>query len=328
MSNYPYELIIRGGTLVAETGIQIGDLGIIGGRIVTIAPEIREYAPVELIATGYHVFPGLIDAHVHFNEPGRAEWEGFATGTRALAMGGITTFVDMPLNAHPPTVDAAAFDAKLAAAQCTSMVYFAFWGGLVPGNLDRLDELAARGVIGFKAFMANSGIEDFDAVDVVRRQERVGRAVGQDFVRLHIDLAGTRSGAIVHTAVARGALPAGVDADDAPGDVIVGRGRVLGAEEDAVDVQRAVGIRIVAAAWTAAIDDRGLLRVGPARPLQRPLQQRLQLPDRRVAVLDAALDLHDPAGILDELGDAVGSLHGAAHTPPPPATWPKGCQGR
>jgi len=176
MSNYPYELIIRGGTLVAETGIQMGDLGIVGGRIVTIAPEIREYAPVELIATGYHVFPGLIDAHVHFNEPGRAEWEGFATGTRALAMGGITTFVDMPLNAHPPTVDAAAFDAKLAAAQGTSMVDFAFWGGLVPGNLDRLDELAARGVIGFKAFMANSGIEDFQAVDDLTLYEGMARA--------------------------------------------------------------------------------------------------------------------------------------------------------
>jgi allantoinase len=129
-----------------------------------------------LIATGYHVFPGLIDAHVHFNEPGRAEWEGFATGTRALAMGGITTFVDMPLNAHPPTVDAAAFDAKLAAAQGTSMVDFAFWGGLVPGNLDRLDELAARGVIGFKAFMANSGIEDFDAVDDLTLYEGMARA--------------------------------------------------------------------------------------------------------------------------------------------------------
>jgi allantoinase len=176
MSSFNYELIIRGGTLVAETGVQIGDIGVVGGCITTIAPEIREYAPVELIATGYHVFPGLIDAHVHFNEPGRAEWEGFATGTRALAMGGITTFVDMPLNAHPPTVDAAAFDAKLAAAQGTSMVDFAFWGGLVPGNLDRLDELAARGVIGFKAFMANSGIEDFAAVDDLTLYEGMARA--------------------------------------------------------------------------------------------------------------------------------------------------------
>jgi allantoinase len=176
MSSFNYELIIRGGTLVAETGVQIGDIGVVGGRITTIAPEIREYAPVELIATGYHVFPGLIDAHVHFNEPGRAEWEGFATGTRALAMGGITTFVDMPLNAHPPTVDAAAFDAKLAAAQGTSMVDFAFWGGLVPGNLDRLDELAARGVIGFKAFMANSGIEDFAARDDLTLYEGMARA--------------------------------------------------------------------------------------------------------------------------------------------------------
>src|SRR5690349_1895572 len=188
MSNYSYELIIRGGTLVAETGIQIGDLGIVGGRIVTIAPEIREYAPVELIATGYHVFPGLVDAHVHFNEPGRAEWEGFATGTRALAMGGITTFVDMPLNAHPPTIDGAAFDAKLAAAQGTSMVDFALWGGLVPGNLDRLDELAARGVIGFKAFMSNSGIDDFQAADDLTLYEGMARAAQLDrLVAVHAE---------------------------------------------------------------------------------------------------------------------------------------------
>src|SRR6476661_5239345 len=145
MSNYPYELIIRGGTLVADTGIQMGDLGIVGGRIVTIAPEIREYAPVELIATGYHVFPGLIDPHVHFNEPGRTEWEGFATGSSALAAGGGTLFFDMPLNSSPPVLDGASFDLKLAAARKSSYTDFGLWGGLTPGNLDKLEELAARG---------------------------------------------------------------------------------------------------------------------------------------------------------------------------------------
>src|SRR6476619_3347051 len=172
----PWDLIIRGGEVVTPEGVRRLDLAVEAGTIVELAAGLRGTARETIDAMGLHVFPGLIDAHVHFNEPGRAEWEGFATGTRALAMGGITTFVDMPLNAHPPTVDAAAFDAKLAAAQGTSMVDFAFWGGLVPGNLDRLDELAARGVIGFKAFMANSGIEDFEGVDELTLYEGMGRA--------------------------------------------------------------------------------------------------------------------------------------------------------
>jgi len=122
------------------------------------------------------VFPGVIDAHVHFNEPGRTHWEGFATGTAALAAGGTTTFFDMPLNAHPPTLDAESFDLKLKAAQAASLVDFALWGGLVPGNLAQLDELAERGVIGFKAFMSNSGIDDFQSVDDLTLYEGMMRA--------------------------------------------------------------------------------------------------------------------------------------------------------
>ena len=122
-------------------------------------------AAEEIDARGLHLLPGVIDAHVHFNEPGRTEWEGWATGSRALAAGGATACIEMPLNAHPPTIDGAAFDAKVEAATASSVVDFALWGGLVPGNLDRLDELAERGVVGFKAFMCDSGIEDFPAVD-------------------------------------------------------------------------------------------------------------------------------------------------------------------
>ena len=102
---------------------------------------------------------------MHFNEPGRAHWEGFHTGSRALAAGGGTLFFDMPLNSHPPTIDAASFDQKLAAAQAASLVDFAFWGGLVPDSLNHLEELSQRGVVGFKAFMADSGIEDFPRAD-------------------------------------------------------------------------------------------------------------------------------------------------------------------
>jgi len=161
----PSDLVIRGATVVLPGVFPAqADVAIEGESIAAIGPELpggRE----ELDARGMHLLPGVIDAHVHFNEPGRTDWEGWATGTRALAAGGTTTCIEMPLNAHPPTIDGAAFDAKVAAARATAQVDFALWGGLVPGNLDRLDELAERGVVGFKAFMCDSGIDDFPAVD-------------------------------------------------------------------------------------------------------------------------------------------------------------------
>jgi allantoinase len=150
-----FDLVIRGAA---------GDVAVTDGVIAEVGPELaggRE----EIDARGLAVLPGVVDAHVHFNEPGRTDWEGWASGTRALAAGGGTACVEMPLNAHPPTVDGAAFDAKVAAARASAVVDFALWGGLVGGDLDRLDELAERGVVGFKAFMCDSGIDDFAAVD-------------------------------------------------------------------------------------------------------------------------------------------------------------------
>jgi allantoinase len=149
------DLVIRG---------DAADIAVEDGVIAAVGPELpggRE----EIDARGLAVLPGVVDAHVHFNEPGRTEWEGWASGTRALAAGGGTACVEMPLNAHPPTVDGAAFDAKVAAARASAIVDFALWGGLVGGDVDRLDELAERGVAGFKAFMCDSGIDDFPAVD-------------------------------------------------------------------------------------------------------------------------------------------------------------------
>jgi allantoinase len=156
------DLIIRNGTAITPGGELQTDLGIADGIIVSMrGGAARE----EIDATGLHIFCGVIDSHVHFNEPGRTNWEGIETGSRALAAGGGTLFFDMPLNAHPPTCDAESFDLKLAVAEKKSLADFAFWGGLVPGNPDKMEELAGRGVIGFKAFMSNSGIEDFSCVD-------------------------------------------------------------------------------------------------------------------------------------------------------------------
>jgi allantoinase len=159
-----FDLVIRNGTIVGADRQRVADIAIADGRIVAIDEQLHG-ANTTIDALGLHLFPGLIDAHVHFNDPGRSEWEGFSTGSRAIAAGGGTLFLDMPLNAHPPTVDGPAFDAKLQAAAGVSLVDFALWGGLVPGNVDELEALAARGVVGFKAFMSNSGIVDFEAAD-------------------------------------------------------------------------------------------------------------------------------------------------------------------
>ena len=160
----PSDLHIRGGRVVLPgVGAVEADVALSGETIEAIGPELPG-AREELDARGLHVLPGVIDAHVHFNEPGRTDWEGWDTGTRALAAGGATACIEMPLNAHPPTTDAAAFDAKLAAARASAHVDFALWGGLVPGA--GLEELAERGVVGFKAFMCDSGIDDFPAVDL------------------------------------------------------------------------------------------------------------------------------------------------------------------
>jgi allantoinase len=167
-------MIVRGGTVVTSSGTTVWDVRIEGGAIAEIGPDLDEQ-PAEIDATGLHVLPGAVDAHVHFNDPGRAEWEGAATGSAALVAGGGTCFVDMPLNAHPPTVDARGFDAKLEAMRA-SVCDFALWGGLVPGNLDRLDELAERGVVGFKAFMSPTGIDDFEAADDETLREGMARA--------------------------------------------------------------------------------------------------------------------------------------------------------
>ena len=158
------DLVIRGGTVVTSSSVVVADIAVTDGRISAAGPNLPAAAE-EIDASGLHVFPGGIDSHVHFNEPGRTDWETIATGSAALAAGGYTAFVDMPLNNLPVTIDGSAFDLKLAAAKRSSIVDFGFWGGLVPGNLDRLAELADRGVMGFKAFMCPSGIDEFPACD-------------------------------------------------------------------------------------------------------------------------------------------------------------------
>ncbi|WP_341279498.1 allantoinase [Paenibacillus sp. FSL H8-0537] len=159
----PLDLIIRDGSVVLSNDIRQMDIGISNGRIVQLAKGLTTPAKKTISASGMIVMPGMIDAHVHLNEPGLGAWEGFASGSAALAAGGCTTYIDMPLNGIPPTVTVAALEQKLAAAQGKSVVDYALWGGLVPGHLDDLRALDEAGVIGFKAFMSSPGDPSEDA---------------------------------------------------------------------------------------------------------------------------------------------------------------------
>lgn len=161
-----FDLFIRGVAPFENVGIADGKF----------AAFTAGSARKEIDARGLLLLPGVIDSHVHFNDPGRAEWEGLATGSQAAALGGTTTFFDMPLNAHPPTLDRESFAAKQAAAEAQSVVDFGLWGGLTPINLDKLEELRDCGVIGFKAFMSNSGIDDFPSVPPAVLLEGMKRA--------------------------------------------------------------------------------------------------------------------------------------------------------
>ena len=158
------DLVIRGGTLVLPEGVARADIAIEDGRIASIDLAASGDGE-EIDASGLVVMPGLIDVHLHFNEPGRTEWEGAATGSRALAAGGGTLFFDMPLNSTPCCINAREIDRKRAALEAASVTDFALWGGLVPGSVPDMAEMADRGVVGFKAFMCDSGLPEFPRAD-------------------------------------------------------------------------------------------------------------------------------------------------------------------
>lgn len=160
-----YDLIIRNGHIVTSESISQADIAVKDGKIQKVAINLEGTATKEIDAKGLHVLPGVIDTHVHFNEPGRTEWEGLHTGSRSLAKGGATSFFDMPLNSTPPVINKQNLQAKSDLANEKSIVNPYYWGGLVPENIDKLKELHDNGVIGFKAFMSPSGIDDFHNAD-------------------------------------------------------------------------------------------------------------------------------------------------------------------
>ncbi|CAN5841461.1 allantoinase AllB [soil metagenome] len=184
--------VVRGQRVVHGGAIAPASIHIRGGVIDRVADyrDIPNGAAVD-DAGDLVVMPGIVDTHVHLNEPGRTEWEGFATATRAAAIGGITTLVDMPLNSIPPTTSREAFAAKRAAAKGQCTVDVGFWGGVVPGNAGELAGMVEDGIRGFKAFLVDSGVEEFGWSDesVLRPAMGILSNTGAPLL-VHAELAG------------------------------------------------------------------------------------------------------------------------------------------
>ena len=165
------DLIVRGRRVVTLEGERAAAIHVRGG-VITAITAFDDLPKGSIVHEAHDlvVMPGIVDTHVHINEPGRAEWEGFSTATRAAAAGGITTLIEMPLNSIPATTTVAGFREKLAATAGKLCVDVGFWGGVVPGNASELRPLWESGVFGFKCFLVPSGVEEF--ADVTERDLR------------------------------------------------------------------------------------------------------------------------------------------------------------
>ncbi|WP_445150148.1 allantoinase AllB [Baekduia sp. Peel2402] len=322
-----YDLIVRSSAW---------DVAVADGVIAAVGSELEGSAREEVDARELVVLPGAVDAHVHLNDPGRADWEGFATGTTALAAGGTTTAIDMPLNAIPPTLDAASFAAKAEAARGVARVDVALWGGLTPGPLDRLDELAACGVVGFKAFMSASGVEEFEAADDVTLLEGMARAAALGLpVAVHAE-----SDAITSTLAAR----AVAEGRTAMADYLASRPvvaeleaiarAILFAEETGcalhvVHVSTGRGVALVAAARARGVnvscetcphylvfDADDAVAIGTAAKCAPPLRPRGVVEELWARVLAGDVDLiatdhsPSPAALKETGGDAFAAWGG------------------
>ena len=161
------DLVVAARRVVTGGAVRPARVGVAGGRIAAVAPWAADLPADRTVVLDDDavLLPGLVDTHVHVNEPGRTEWEGFATATAAAAAGGITTILDMPLNSLPPTLEPAALAVKRAAAAGRVHVDVGFWGGAVPGNLGGLTALLDAGAYGVKCFLLDSGVPEFPPLD-------------------------------------------------------------------------------------------------------------------------------------------------------------------
>ncbi|XP_063236445.1 allantoinase, mitochondrial isoform X2 [Bacillus rossius redtenbacheri] len=187
-------MLYRGRRVVLDTGVQEAGILVDGhGRIQSVltGEQLRAFEGPQEDVGDLVLMAGLVDSHVHVNEPGRASWEGFLTATAAAAKGGVTTIVDMPLNSIPPTTTVANLRAKLEAARDQIHVDVAFWGGVVPDNKSELRPLVKAGVVGFKCFLCPSGVDEFPHVDAAQVEEALVELEGTgSILAFHAELCG------------------------------------------------------------------------------------------------------------------------------------------
>jgi allantoinase len=318
------------------------DLGISDGKFVALGPDLTGGAKHEIDARALTVFPGVIDAHVHFNEPGRTEWEGFATGSRAAAAGGTTTVFEMPLNAHPPTTNREGFELKRAAAEASSHVDFGLWGGLVPGNLSDLGDLRDCGAVGLKAFMCNSGISDFAHVDRATLRAGMERAAELDLlVAVHAEseeMTAALTGAA--RAAGKGSVRDYLDSRPVAAELEAIRSAIdiaaeTGCRLHIVHVSCGSGVAVVAEARARGIDvtcetcphylvltDRDMERLGAAAkcaPPLRSIDEQRQLRERLSDITTIGSD-HSPSPPemkqRENFFDVWGGISGCQHLLP------------
>ncbi|MHB1171437.1 MAG: allantoinase AllB [Lacisediminihabitans sp.] len=160
-----FDLVVRAKSALIDGEFHAAEIGVANGRIAAISDTPLDGAEIVNLADDEVLIPGLVDSHVHINEPGRTDWEGFASATRAAAAGGVTTVIDMPLNSIPATVSVDALGIKRTAALGQAIVDVGFWGGAVPESLGTLRAMHDAGVFGFKAFLSPSGVDEFRHLD-------------------------------------------------------------------------------------------------------------------------------------------------------------------
>jgi allantoinase len=328
-------LLVTGGYLVDELSVRRADVLVQDGRVLAILPPDHERTADQVLdARGLHVLPGLVDAHVHFNEPGRTDWEGFLTGTTAAAAGGVATVCDMPLNCYPPSLDARALALKRGAIAHHAMIDYALWGGLVAESVRHVPELQREGVVGVKAFLCDSGLPEYPHLDEFGLLEAMQTCADLGLLlALHAEDASEthRLGELARAEGRRTAVdwahsrPPGTEI--AAVQRALELGRATGARLHFVHISTGGAARLVQAARAEGadvsvetcphylvLDEADLERLGTLAKCAPPLRSRRDVEELWQALLDGAIDWiasdHSPCPPRMKLTDDVWSAWG------------------
>lgn len=318
------DLYLKNGRFISETGEYYGGLLIHDGKIAQlVAGTTAVSAHQEIDLHGHTVLPGLVDNHVHFNEPGREHWEGYTSGSMAAAAGGITTVMEMPLNATPPTIDQRNLDHKQQAVSDKAVVDYALWGGLVDDNVADLADLHANGVIGFKGFMSSSGV-DFARIndDVLyaglREAARLGNLVAVHAENEHVTAllgAELRAAGRIDRAAWSESRPPAAELEALKRAIYwagVTNGRLhivhvtLAAGMQAAQAAKEAGVRVTVETCPHYLyfDEADFIRIGPAAKCAPPLRHRDEVEALWDCVLHGLVDTiasdHSPCPWADK----------------------------